>query len=188
MEPYIQISFINDFLFCPRSIYFHQLYGNVSQRFYHTAAQARGKAAHSTVDSKTYTTAKTVLQGLEVYSDEYKICGKIDIFDVHKKLLTERKKQIRHIYDGYIFQIYAHYFCLVEMGYTVEHLKLYSMDDNKSYPVESPEDAPEKKRSFVKLINDIKAFNLDSEFTPNINKCQKCIYRNLCDYSLHSDI
>lgn len=40
MEPYIPISFLNDFIFCPRSIYFHQLYGRSSESLYHSTDQS----------------------------------------------------------------------------------------------------------------------------------------------------
>lgn len=73
MEPYIPISFLNDFIFCPRSIYFHQLYGKSDESLYHSTDQSEGKAAHATVDAKTYTTAKKVLQTnvLDVFTVTY---------------------------------------------------------------------------------------------------------------------
>ncbi|MBD3843295.1 MAG: type V CRISPR-associated protein Cas4 [Campylobacterales bacterium] len=107
MEPYIPISFLNDFIFCPRSIYFHQLYGRSDESLYHSTDQSEGKAAHATVDAKTYTTAKKVLQTIEIYSQTYGLGGKIDTFDTQTGILTERKKKIKVIYDGYIYQLYA---------------------------------------------------------------------------------
>ena len=44
---------------------------------------------------------------LDVYSDEYKIVGKIDLYDEISKTLIERKKFVKKIYDGYIFQLYG---------------------------------------------------------------------------------
>lgn len=187
MESYIQISHLNDFIFCPRSIYFHQLYGRVSSRLYHRTAQVRGLNAHKSIDTKTYTTSKSVLQGIEVYSEKYDLCGKIDIYDKNKRTLTERKKRIRTIYDGYIFQIYAQYFCLKETGYSVEFLKLYSMDDNKSYSVNLPENDIEKFKAFELLIDRIREHDLTFEFTPNVKKCEHCIYSSLCDASLYEE-
>ncbi|MCH7763602.1 MAG: type V CRISPR-associated protein Cas4, partial [Candidatus Marinimicrobia bacterium] len=152
MEAYMPITFLNDFIFCPKSIYFHQLYGRVSKRLYHTTDQTNGIAAHKTIDNKSYTTAKSVLQGLDVFSEKYRIGGKIDTFDIKKALLVERKKKIKVIYDGYIYQLYAQYYCLTEMGYEVKRLKLYSMEDNKSYPVKLPENDREKQEGFETLI------------------------------------
>jgi CRISPR-associated protein Cas4 len=184
MEREIPISYLNDFIFCPRSIYFHQLHGLAEDRLYKQTPQIEGTIAHKTIENRTYTTASTVLQGIEVYCEQYGIYGKIDTFDTKKNLLTERKKKIKVIYDGYIFQLYAQYFCLKEMGYKVDKLKLYSMDDNKSYPIELPENDLEMLGKFETLIDSLKNFSLDSAFQPNINKCRNCIYRNLCDYSL----
>lgn len=184
MEAYMPISFLNDFIFCPRSIYFHQLYGRVSQRLYHSTAQTKGKAAHKTVDTQSYSTSKNVLQGMEVYSVKYNIGGKIDTYDQIKALLIERKKKIKVIYDGYYYQLYAQYHCLVEMGYEVKDLKLYSMDDNKSYPIKKPEDDPERQKKFEQLIAEMRTFDLEAPFEANENKCRHCIYNNLCDASL----
>lgn len=181
MENYILISYLNDFIFCPRSIYFHGLYGYLEQRIYQEKPQVEGRIAHQSIDSKTYSTRKTTLQGLSVYSDKYKLNGKIDIFDEAEGLLIERKKKIKVIYDGYIMQIYAQYHCLKEMGYTVKKLKLYSMDTNKNYPIPLPEDNPTMQSKFEKLIEDINQFDLKAPFQANPSKCQRCIYANLCD-------
>jgi CRISPR-associated protein Cas4 len=183
MEPYMPISFLNDFIFCPRSIYFHQLYGRVSQRMYHTTAQIKGRAAHKAVDTQNYSTSKNVLQGLEVYSEKYNIGGKIDTYDQEKCLLVERKKKIKVIYDCYYYQLYAQYHCLSEMGYEVKKLKFYSMDDNKSYPVKKPQDDLKRQRDFERLIDNMHSFDLDASFEANENKCRHCIYNNLCDAS-----
>ena len=184
MEPYLPISYLNDFIFCPRSIYFHQLYGKVDTRLYQTTDQVNGKAAHKTLDSKTYTTAKTVLQTIEVFSDKYGIGGKIDSYDQQKKLLVERKRKITTIYDGYIYQLYAQYHCLTEMGYQVEKIKLYSLIDNKSYPIAKPEDDPERQQGFEALIQNIKHYQLADPPNLNKNKCEHCIYSPMCDVSL----
>jgi CRISPR-associated exonuclease Cas4 len=184
MESYILISFLNDFIFCPRSIYFHQLYGRMSTHVYHSSAQTKGQNAHKSIDSKTYTTSKDILQGIEVYSSRYNLAGKIDTYDQKKELLVERKKKIKVVYDGYIYQLYAQYFALTDMGYSVRKMKLYSMDDNKSYPVALPDDDLERKLQFEDLIDKINAFDLTHPFSPNASKCKHCIYNNLCDVTL----
>ena len=181
MEAYLPISFLNDFIFCPRSIYFHQLYGRVSTQVYHQTPQRKGLAAHQTIDNKKYSSAKSTLQAMEVYSRQYNIAGKIDTFDQEKGILRERKKRITTVYDGYVFQIYAQYFALTEMGYAVKKLQLYSMDDNKIYSVAKPEDDLDKLGEFENLLNKIRNFTLTDEFFPNDKKCLNCIYNNLCD-------
>lgn len=73
-------------------------------------------------DNAAYSTKVSMLQGISIYSEKYNIIGKIDIFDSEKGILTERKKKVKTIYDGYIFQLYAQYFSLREMGYVVPNL------------------------------------------------------------------
>lgn len=181
MEAYTPISFLNDFIFCPRSIYFHQLYGRVDPRLYRAADQTGGLAAHKTIDDKRYTTSAKALQNYEVYSHTYNLAGKIDLFDTATGILSERKKKITTVYDGYVFQLYAQYFALTDMGYAVKKIKLYSLDDNKSYWQPLPADNPEMLRKFESTLEQMRVFNLDDDFIPNPNKCRRCIYNNLCD-------
>lgn len=41
MDESILITELNDFIFCPVSIYFHRLYGNMDTMLYQTEAQIR---------------------------------------------------------------------------------------------------------------------------------------------------
>jgi CRISPR-associated protein Cas4 len=68
MESYITLSFLNDFIFCPRSIYFHQLYSGLNYELYKQKPQIAGEAAHSNIDNKNYSTRKNILQDIEVFS------------------------------------------------------------------------------------------------------------------------
>lgn len=184
MESYLKISFLNDFIFCPLSIYYHQLYGDLSERLYYGESQLNGKSVHAAVDERRYSTHKNILQSIDIYSDEYKLCGKIDTFDTDTGILTERKKHIDTLYDGYIFQLYAQCLCLREMGYTINKIRFYSSDDNKLYPVELPENDSEMFEKFKTVNNKMQNFDI-STFSPNNKeKCQKCIYNNFCDRPL----
>jgi CRISPR-associated exonuclease Cas4 len=184
MEAYLKITYLNDFIFCPLSIYFHQLYGGLSEDLYYDTPQLDGKAAHSAIDEHRYSTHKNILQGVDVYSDEYLICGKIDIFDCESGLLTERKKHITTIYDGYVFQLYAQCLCLREMGYLVKTIRFYSSDDNKVYSVQLPEENDEMFRRFKETISAMHNFDVDTFVPSNIKKCQTCIYNSFCDRPL----
>lgn len=186
MELYLKISNLNDFIFCPLSIYYHQLYGKLDERMYYGQAQLDGKAVHSAIDEKRYSTHKNILQGLDVFSDEYKLCGKIDIFYTDKGLLTERKKHIETIYDGYIFQLYAQCICLREMGYKVNKLRFYSSDDNKVYPVKLPEEDNEMFEKFKTTNLAMQNFDVASYQPKSEAKCRNCIYNDFCDRPLAS--
>ncbi len=180
----ILITELNDFIFCPVSIYFHKLYGNMETRLYQSSDQINGTAAHKVVDTKKYTDKKSVLMSLDVYCEKYGLTGKIDIFDIEKGMLRERKKRVKSIYDGYVFQIYAQYYSLIEMGYRVDLLEIYSMDDHKSYPIPLPSQDKEMQLKFEKVINDIRNFNIETFYQTNRKKCEHCIYEPSCDKSL----
>jgi len=185
MEPYIQISLLNDFIFCPRSIYFHQLYAGFNDAMYKQTPQYKGTAAHTTIDEQTYSTQKHVLQGIEIFSEKYNLCGKIDVFDSLKGKLTERKRNIKVIYDGYVYQVYAQCHALREMGYTVNEIVIHDLVHNKNYPIELPENNLEMQQKFEQLIADLNNYDLlNTPFVPNQQKCNNCIYNQLCDYSL----
>lgn len=185
MENYITLSHINDFIFCPRSIYFHQLYATYHEQHYKQKVQIKGTAAHASIDNKTYTTSNTILQGTEVYSTKYNIVGKIDLFDIEKSKLIERKRSIVKIYDGYVFQVYAQYFALQEMGFTVKKIIIHDLIHNKNYPISLPEQDIAMLQKFEKTIQDITQYDmLQNDFVPNVDKCKQCIYSPLCDKSL----
>ncbi|MEM0231161.1 MAG: type V CRISPR-associated protein Cas4 [Candidatus Woesearchaeota archaeon] len=181
MEENIIISNINDFIFCPRSIYFHNLYSNYDEHLYHENPQVEGRIVHNSIDKKQYSTRRDVLQGVEVYSESLGVIGKIDLFDKKEGVLTERKKRISRIYEGYLLQMYAQYFCLTEMGFAVKKIRLYSVMDNKTYEVKIPGD--EDLHKLMELLKRMRSFRLeDKSFSQNLKKCEKCIYRNMCDY------
>lgn len=182
MEPYIQISKINDFIFCPKSVYLHSIYDNFNEKMYHGENQAIGKIKHENIEDKIYSTAKKFLQGIEIYSEKYNIAGKIDIYDSEEKSLIERKTKIQKIYDGYKYQLYAQYFCMSEMGFEIKKLFFHSLNDNKRYEIPLPDD--KEMAEFEEVLKKIKEFSsrdlLENNFGANSNKCEKCVYSNLC--------
>lgn len=179
MQDFIQISKINDFIFCPFSIYLHGIYANFSEKTYHSSYQTRGKIRHESVDTGKYSTSKNILQGLEVYSEKYGLVGKIDTLDAEKGRLVERKNKISKVYDGYRYQLYAQYFCLFEMGYEIKEIALYSITDNKTYPLPLPDS--ETTTEFETALEKIRDFDPSAKIPRNPQKCDKCIYNNLCN-------
>lgn len=182
MEQPILITWLNDYVFCPASIFFHNLYGEKNSVSFQGTSQINGTAAHSSIDKGNYSTKSNVFSGISVYCEEYGLVGKIDTFDKSKGILRERKKKIRVIYDGYIFQLYGQYFALKEMGYTVNKLMLHSVDDNKSYPIELPENDLDMFAKFKSTINGINNIDLATFKQTNQEKCKRCI-----EEFLHSD-
>ena len=183
MDDAILITELNDFIFCPVSIYFHKMYNGVDRMIFQSTDQINGTAAHETVDNGTYSSRKNILKGMDVYSEKYNLRGKIDLLDISSQTLRERKKKVKTIYDGYVFQVYAQYFSLVEMGYEVKKIEIYSMDDNKTYSIPLPEDDEVMFQRFEQVISDIKNFDMDTFIQTNTLKCQHCIYEPACDRS-----
>ncbi len=177
----IKISELNDFIFCPISIYFHKLYGDYERNLYQEKRQIMGTKSHEAIDTNKYSSKKNVLQAIDIYCEEFGLIGKIDIFDIETGVLTERKNRITKIYDGYIFQLYAQYYALIEMGYSVKKLRFYSFSNNKNYDVKLPKENIEMDLRFRKVINDMRKFDVDSYLPDNILKCKNCIYYQLCD-------
>lgn len=183
MEETILISYLNDFIFCPVSIYFHKLYGNLDKGLYQSTDQINGTYAHKAIDNHKYSSRKNILQGIDIYTEEFKIQGKIDIFDTKSGVLTERKNKIREIYDGYIFQLYAQYYGLTEMGYIVNKIRFHSIADNKNYNIPLPYENKEMDNKFRKLIKEMHEFDMENFEQTNIKKCERCIYEPSCDRS-----
>jgi CRISPR-associated protein Cas4 len=177
MESYIQISKINDFLYCPLSLYLHTSYEEFNQKNYHEVAQVAGKLVHESIENGTYSSAKRYLQGISVYSEKYGIAGKIDIYDQKEQSLIERKNKIKHIYLGYKYQLYAEMFCMEEMGYKVNKLFLHSLSDNKRYKVALP--TKKEKQEFVKTLEEIKNFTPENIVSHSCEHCKNNIYSPL---------
>ena len=183
-ENLFAFSKLNDYIFCPVSIYFHELDSDTDKLTYQDSYQLNGTSVHASVDEGHYSDKKSILQGITVCSMRYGLVGKIDAFDVERGLLTERKKHISTIYDGYIFQLYAQYFGLVESGYNVNSIRLYSYDTNRIYPIPLPENDPDMLSKFEQTITKISEFTFEGFVQTSASKCQKCIYEPLCSYSL----
>lgn len=179
MEHFINISLLNDFIFCPYSIYLHNAYMGLDEKQYHDVPQTKGKHAHQSIDHATHNTSAHILLGTEVYSEHYALTGKIDLFDIKKAKLTERKRTIKTIYDGYKLQLYAQYYCLTEMGYEVKILNFHSLTDNKNFPLPIPD--AEITAWFEDHLFKFKSYHPSQDFLANPNKCHFCIYNNLCD-------
>ncbi len=182
MESLLTITQLNDFIFCPRSLYYNGIFrNNTDQEFYHQTAQQIGLAAHQSIDEGRYSSRKNVLTGIMVYCEKYNLLGRIDIFDIDKGILTERKYSVSAIYDGFKFQLYAQFFALREMGYFVKQMQLYSKKDNKMYPVRLPTQTD--IAVFEELLHKMRMWSPETDSTlPNPNKCKRCIYSTLCEY------
>ena len=177
---------LNDFIFCPYSIYLHNVYMDADEGLYHAKPQTQGRIAHNAIDNKTASKRKDDLLSLPVYSSKYKLMGKIDVYNKKEKLLVEYKYQLKHIFQGQIYQLWAQYFCLREMGYDVTRLAFYETSTNKMIPVQLPQE--DDRVVFENFIQQFHNFSPESTFPVNANKCRHCIYSNLCDKSTEDNV
>lgn len=179
MDNYISISTLNDFIFCPYSIYLHNVYMATDEGLYYASPQSRGRIAHDTVDNKTASNRKDDLLSFSIYSSKYRLMGKVDVYRRNEKMLIERKYQLKQIFLGQIYQLWAQYFCLLEMGYEVERMAFYEISTNKMIPVSLPDISGVAQ--FNAFIESFHQFNPTDAININLNKCNHCIYCNLCD-------
>lgn len=179
VEDYIPISTLNDFIFCPYSIYLHNVYMETDEGLYHATPQTKGKLVHEPIDSKTSSNRSDDLLALPVFSEQLGLMGKIDVFKRKEKKLIERKYQLKQIFQGQIYQLWAQYFCMKEMGYEIDSIAFYEISTNKMIPVSLPSETEKKElESFIELF---KSFDPLTPIQVNPNKCRHCIYCNLCD-------
>ena len=89
MDEYIAISTLNDFIFCPYSIYLHNVYMGGDEELVYATPQTQGKASHETIDKKRYSSRQADIVALPVFSDELGIKGKIDVYKGQEKLLMK---------------------------------------------------------------------------------------------------
>lgn len=164
-------------MYCPASLYLHTMFEGFSEKTFHDTPQVVGKLKHTAIDEKTYSSAKRYLVGIDVYSTNYNIAGKVDIYDLKTKTLIERKAKIQKVYDGYRYQLYAQYFCLQDMGYEVSSMVIRSLDDNKTYTIPIPKKKEQKE--FGVVLKQMRSFDPRSLYAHSCPKCEQSIYGTL---------
>jgi CRISPR-associated exonuclease Cas4 len=179
MESYIPVSYLNDFVYSPESIYLHSVYQDFGEAIYKDIPQVNGAINHESIDTHKYSSSRHLLQGVMFFSQKYGLCGKIDVFNTKTGELVERKSRIKKVFSGYKYQLYAERQGLIEMGYKVNKMFLHSLEDNKRYAVPVPN--IQEQKEFEEVIEKIKNFNpLDILKNPHVSKtAQLSIYKNL---------
>jgi CRISPR-associated protein Cas4 len=185
-ESFILISTLNDFIFCPYSIYLHNVYESTDESLFHATPQAQGCITHETVDEKRGSTSRDVIYALPVYSERYGLMGKIDVYRIKEKCLIERKYQLRQIYQGQLYQLWAQILCLQEMGYTVERLAFYEISTKRTIPVAMPSE--DDIQRFEQHLCTYRNYDPSLPFQSNPNKCRHCVYCSLCDKTSEDNV
>lgn len=112
--------------------------------------------------------------------------GKIDLYRAKEKKLIERKYQLKNIYQGQIYQLWAQYLCMSEMGYYVKDIAFYEISTNKMIPVALP--TTEQLEQFYSFLNNYRKYNPEQQIPVNSNKCNHCIYCSLCDKASEENV
>lgn len=178
MEHLITITTLNDFVFCPYSIYLHQIYDLNKEDIYHDEYQSKGKRLHDFIENNK---DETSWKHAYVYSDKLGIYGKIDDYNPLTKELIEYKSTVAVAYKGYYYQIWSQYLCLKEMGVIVYSLAFF--DFKKNMKIEIPIPSQSDVEELINHIKKIKRFDFNSDLLINPNKCNHCIYNMLCEKS-----
>lgn len=154
---------------------------------YKAPPQLSGSNAHSATNNRRSSTCKDDIMALPVYSDELGITGIIDIYKGSQHLLIERKNNLKHIFRGQIYQLWAQYFCMIEMGYLIDKIAFYEISTNKMLYQPLPTDKDKVElATFIKKFRD---YSPDTtHFVVNSNKCRHCIYCNLCDKTIEDNV
>jgi CRISPR-associated exonuclease Cas4 len=180
METLLPITYLNDFVFCPYSIYLHQVFDNASIDVYSAEPQQKGLAVHKDVDAFVKSKENAVdIKGMYVVSTKLGLYGKIDTYYTQDFRLVEKKFQIKTIYKGYYYQLWAQYFAMLEMGYLINSLAFYNIKEQMTIEVNLP--TKDNLLELQKHVRTIANYNFEQTFTVNIEKCKHCIYSSLCD-------
>ncbi len=187
MTDLIAISELNDFSFCPYSIYLHNVYEETDGDSYKATPQTHGSISHRSIEQKIVSTRSSYIMSLPVMSEQLGVYRKIDMFKQDVGTLIERKYNLKRVFQGQVFQLWAQYFCMTEMGYDVRTLVFYETTTHKTHPVPLPNEQGLKElESFILRF---RAFDPASSVFPiTPNKCAHCIYCNLCDHTESANV
>ncbi len=89
------------------------------------------------------------------FSDEYRLCGWIDLFDTKRRLLTERKK-----YDGYVFSCTRTVFACAKWATRSRSYTCIRTTTTKPIPFRYRKTVRKGKKSFERSIVTCKTFRL----------------------------
>ena len=104
-DDYISISTLNDFYFCPYSIFLHNVYMETDESFYHAAPQVRGRLAHEAVDNKKASNRKDepfrciIDKTVRSAINRNQICeADFDVFKGEYRLKLEKNKEYSRLF------------------------------------------------------------------------------------------
>ena len=94
--------------------------------------------------------------------------GKIDIYKGKEQKLIERKYNLKNIFQGQIYQLWAQYLCMTEMDYPIQNLAFYEISTNKMIPIELPTE--KQLRHFEQFLDSYRSYDPTAPLRTNANK------------------
>lgn len=111
MNVNIALSTLNDFIFCPYSIYLHNVYMETDEDIFKTTVQLSGTNAHKATDSKKGSSRGCDILSLPVCSNSLGLYGVTDLYRGSTATLIERKLRLKNIFRGQLYQLWGECHC-----------------------------------------------------------------------------
>lgn len=162
------------------------MFDGTDEDVFYALPQIKGKEAHSSVDSKSNSLGRRVIESLSVQSLKFGLFGKIDLFFLETGELVERKNILKKIFTGQVYQLWAQCICMQEMGYAVKSLSFYEITTRKRTSIKIPDTSD--LLQFSHFLDEYRSVDLRSYKPQNVNKCNHCIYCALCDKSTFENV
>lgn len=169
-EELINVSAINQYLFCPRRYWYIYFYDTIGENYQFKD----GVVKHENKGKKGGWTEELYLESAEIG-----LKGKIDILEDEQLVPVERKRGGRY-YDNDVMQVAGYCYLLEKCtGESVDSgiIYLYENDQRVRIPFD-----PVKKKEISNIVSEIHDITSDTPppFTDNPNKCENCSTREYC--------
>lgn len=167
------MSEINEFLYCPRRLYYFKFYDYHYQSY---------ELIDGTLKHENSSTRGNWIKKIFLKSENLGIKGEIDVIkNEHLAIPVERKRSKKgKYYKNDEYQLVA-YCLLLEENIDEEipygYIYLYSTDRKHKIKITKV-----KRKNVKEIINKIKKMDIDKipKQVDNSNKCKKCSVRNYC--------
>ena len=166
----INVSAINQYLYCPRRYWYIYFYDTIGKNYQFTD----GISKHENKSMRGGWTEEIYLESTEIG-----LKGKIDILEDEELVPVEKKRGGRY-YENDVMQVAGYCYLLEQCtGESVETGIIYLHENDKRARI--PFD-PIKKKKIRQLISEMHTVTPDTPppLTDNPKKCEKCSTREYC--------
>lgn len=161
----VHVSDLNQFLYCPRRLYYLMYYQTQGMNEY----LADGRENHSRQSRRG-----GWIRELYLHSDRLCLHGKVDLVDKTEGIVPVERKHGDRFYENDQIQLAAYAMLLEEsLGERVEQGIIYLYGTGQRYTIPITDDLRE---GVMNTISSIRSMDPDSlpDFAENRNKCRRC--------------